>query len=150
MSNALGRIPQGAPILITAINDQSVSGMLRAVQQQGRGEDALVVGKGADELETMVAEEHFIASVAYFPERYGNYLIPLSLMRLAGHDVPAAVTVNHVMISPANICQFYPEYECQGEPGFDFVFPQEAFVAHLATLRDKPELAGYEQLIPDH
>ena len=67
MSNALGRIPQGSPILITAINDQSVSGMLRAVQQQGRGEDALVVGKGADELETMVAEEHFIASVAYFP-----------------------------------------------------------------------------------
>ena len=48
MSNALGRIPQGAPILITAINDQSVSGMLRAVQQQGRGADALVVGKGAD------------------------------------------------------------------------------------------------------
>ncbi len=150
MSNALGRIPQGAPILITAINDQSVSGMLRAVQQQGRGQDALVVGKGADELETLVAEEHFIASVAYFPERYGNYLIPLSLMRLAGHAVPAAVTVNHVVISPANICQFYPEYECQGEPGFDYVFPQEAFVEHLATLKDKPELAGYEQLIPDH
>lgn len=150
MSNALGRIPQGAPILLTAINDQSVSGMLRAVQQQGRGHDALVVGKGADELETLVAEEHFIASVAYFPERYGNYLIPLSLMRLAGRDVPPAVTINHVMISPANICQFYPEYACQGEPGFAYVFPQAAFVAHLATLKDKPELAGYEQLIPDH
>ena len=150
MSNALGRIPQGAPILITAINDQSVSGMLRAVQQQGRGADALVVGKGADELETMIAEEHFIASVAYFPERYGNYLVPLSLMRLAGHDAPPAVTVNHVMISPANICQFYPEYECQGEPEFDYVFPQAAFVEHLATLRDKPELVSYEQLIPDH
>ena len=150
MSNALGRIPQGAPILITAINDQSVSGMLRAVQQQGRGADVLVVGKGADELETMVAEEHFIASVAYFPERYGNYLIPLGLMRLAGRDVPPAISVNHVMVPPANICQFYPEYECQGEPGFDYVFPQEAFVEHLATLKGKPELAGYEQLIPDH
>ena len=64
--------------------------------------------------------------------------------------MPPAVTVNHVMISPANICQFYPEYECQGEPGFDYVFPQEAFVEHLATLKGKPELAGYEQLIPDH
>ena len=61
MGNALGRIPQGTPILITAINDQSVSGMLRAVQQKGRGDDALVVGKGADELETMVAEENFVA-----------------------------------------------------------------------------------------
>ena len=91
--------------------------MLRAVQQQGRGPDALVVGKGADELETMIAEERFIASVAYFPERYGNYLIPLSLMRLAGHDVPPAVAVNHVMISPANICQFYPECESVTDSG---------------------------------
>ena len=103
MSNALGRIPQGAPILITAINDQSVSGMLRAVQQQGRGADALVVGKGADELETMVAEENFIASVAY-----SRALRQLSHSAEpdapSGHNVPPAVTVDHVMVSPANIC----------------------------------------------
>ncbi len=150
MSNALGRIPPGAPILITAINDQSATGMLRAVQQKGRGGDALVVGKGADELETMVAEETFVASVAYFPERYGNYLIPLCLMRLAGHSAPPAVSVEHVMITPANICQYYPDYECQGAPGFDYLLPQEAFVQHLRTLKDKPELADYRQLIPDH
>ena len=150
MSNALGRIPPGAPILLTAINDQSVSGMLRAVQQKGRGGDALVVGNGADELETMVAEEHFVASVACFPERYGNYLIPLSLMRLAGQPTPPAVSVNHVMITPANICQYYPEYQCQGEPDFAYAFPQQAFVQHLAILQDRPELADYRQLIPDH
>ena len=83
MGNTLGRIPQGAPILITAINDQSVAGMLRAVQNKGRGGDALAVGNGADELETLAAEDNFIASVAYFPERYGNYLIPLALLRLS-------------------------------------------------------------------
>ena len=150
MSNALGRIPAGAPILLTAINDQSVSGMLRAVQQKGRGDDALVVGKGADELETMVAEENFVASVAYFPERYGNYLIPLCLMHLAGREVPPAVTVDHVMVTPANICQYYPDYPCEGAPGFEYIFPQKAYVQHLASLKGKPELAGYEQLIPDH
>lgn len=150
MSNALGRIPAGAPIILTAINDQSVTGMLRAVQQKGREGDVLVVGKGADELETMVAEQTFVASVAYFPERYGNYLIPLSLMRLAGHNTPAAVAVAHVMVTPANICQYYPEYECQGTSGFDYVFPQQAFVQHLQTLQNDPELAEYRQLIPDH
>ena len=41
MGNALGRIPQGAPIMITAINDQAVAGMLRAVQNKGRGGAAL-------------------------------------------------------------------------------------------------------------
>jgi ribose transport system substrate-binding protein len=150
MSNALGRIPAGVPILLTAINDQSVTGMLRAVQQKGRVGDVIVVGKGADELQTMVAEETFVASVAYFPERYGNYLTPLALMRLAGHAAPLAVSVAHVMVTPANICQFYPEYECQGSPGFDYIFPQEAFIAHLQTLQDDLELADYRQLIPDH
>ena len=150
MGNALGRIPLGAPILITAINDQSVSGMLRAVQQKGREADVLVVGNGADEQETMVGEEAFVASVAYFPERYGNYLIPIALMRLAGHRVPQAVAVQHVMVTPANICEFYPEYEGGDAPGFDYVFPQKAFVQHLSTLKDDPALVDYRQLIPDH
>ena len=149
MSNALGRIPAGAPILITAINDQAVSGMLRAVQQKGRGEDALAVGNGADELETLAGEAHFVASVAYFPERYGNYLIPLALMRLAGHSLPPAITMQHLMVTPANICEYYPDYACEGKDAFDYVFPQEAFVDHLAALREKPELADYRQLIPD-
>ena len=149
MGNALGRIPQGAPIMITAINDQAVAGMLRAVQNKGRGGDALAVGNGADELETLAAEENFIASVAYFPERYGNYLIPLALMRLAGNELPPAVTVNHLMVTPANICQFYHEHECKGEPPIAYTFPQEAFAAHLAALKKQPELADYQQLIPD-
>ena len=87
---------------------------------------------------------------ALFLGGFGNYLIPLALMRLAGHAAPLAVSVAHVMVTPANICQFYPEYECQGSPSFDYVFPQEAFIAHLQTLQDDPELADYRQLIPDH
>ena len=123
--------------------------MLRAVQNKGRGGAALAVGNGADELETLAAEENFSASVAYFPERYGNYLIPLALLRLGGKELPAAVTVNHVIITPANICEFYSEYACNGEPPIAYTFPQEAFAAHLAALKEQPELAGYQQLIPD-
>ena len=149
MSNALGRIPAGAPIMLTAINDQSVTGMLRAVQQKGREQEALVVGKGADELDTMLAEDIFVASVAYFPERYGNYLLPLCLMRLAGRDTPPAMAVEHAMVTPANICEYYPDYECLGKPDIDYAFPQEAFVAHLKNLADRPELDDYRQLIPD-
>jgi len=148
MSNVLGRIPAGAPIMLTAINDQSVTGMLRAVQQKGREQDALVVGKGADELDTMLAEKIFVASVAYFPERYGNYLVPLCLMRLAGRDAPPAMAVEHAMITPANICEYYPAHPCRGEPDIDYAFPQQAFVAHLQGLADRPELDDYRQLIP--
>ena len=148
MSNVLGRIPPGVPIMITAINDQSVTGMLRAVQQAGRQDDLIAAGNGADELETLMAEERLVSSVGYFPERYGNYLIPISLMRLAGQSVPPSVLVHHVVVTPANACQFYPEVECAAASGLDYQFPEEAFKEHLAGLADDPELAAYKDLIP--
>ena len=70
-------------------------------------------------------------------------------MRLAGNELPPAVTVNHLMVTPANICQFYSEHECKGEPPIAYTFPQETFAAHLAALKKQPELADYQQLIPD-
>ena len=149
MNNVIGRIPEGAPIMGVAINDQSVTGMLRAAVQAGRAEDSLFVGMGADEVETIATEERLIASVGYFPERYGNYLVPIALMELAGVDVPPAVLVNHVMVTKANICEFYDGVNCGEGPGFDYEFPQAAFEAHLETLRVDSDLEGYETLIPD-
>jgi len=149
MNNVIGRIPQGVPIMGIAINDQSVTGMLRATTQAGRADNALFVGMGADEVETLATEERLIASVGYFPERYGNYLVPIALMELAGVDVPPAVLVNHVMVTKANICEFY-DVECGEGPDFEYTFPQEAFEEHLASLRGKEELQGYETLIPSN
>lgn len=151
MNNVLGRIPAGVPIMMLAINDQATTGMLRAVQQAGREDDALAVGMGADEIETLASEPKFVASVGYFPENYGNYLVPIGLAALAGKELPPAVLVNHVMVNKANLCTYYPQAECQeGAAGsdFEYVFPQEAYAAHLASLRQDPELAGYETLIP--
>jgi len=150
MNNVLGRIPEGAAIMGIAINDQSTTGMLRAVKQAGREDSALFVGMGADEVETVASEPRFVASVGYFPERYGNYLVPMALMELGGQDLPPAVLVNHVMVTKANICDYYGEVDCGEGPGFEFEFPQAAFEDHLASLRGDEELKGYETLIPSN
>lgn len=149
MSNLIGRIPAGVPIMVTAINDQAATGMLRATQQAGREADTIVVGMGADETETLAKEPRFVASVGYFPERYGNYLIPIALATLANKPLPPAVLVNHVMVTKANICEFYPDAACAKDAKvLDYKFPQEAFAKHLAALRGLEELKGYETLIP--
>ena len=88
-NNVLGRIPEGVPIMTTAINDQATTGTIRAVKQAGREADLIAVGMGADELATMMAEPTFVASVGYFPERYGNFLIPMALAELSGHRAAA-------------------------------------------------------------
>ena len=149
MNNVIGRIPEGAPILITAINDQTSTGALRAVQGANRSDDAIVVGMGADELDTMMNEPEFIASVGYFPERYGNYLIPMALSNLANKPVDDVVLMNHVMVSPSNICEYYPDRTCRDDDvAASWTFPQEAFSAHLAEVRADPAMADVLNLIP--
>jgi len=150
MSNVLGRIPQGVPIMITAINDQATTGMLRAVQQAGREADVIAVGNGADETETLVKEPKLVASVGYFPERYGNYLIPIGLATLDGQALPPAVLVNHVMVTKGNVCKYYSSAPCGAEASFTYTFPQSQFDAYLQTLRGEKDLADYQTLIPTH
>ena len=152
MNNILNRIPDDVPIMMTAINDQATTGMLRAVKLANREQDALAVGMGADEVETLANEERFIASVGYFPENYGNYLIAIGLAELAGKQVPPAVLVNHVMVNKANVCSYYPGASCNsGATGtFDLDFPAAAFSNHLAELRQDPALQAMNDLIPSN
>lgn len=146
-NNLLSRIPEGAVIMGTAINDQAVTGILRAAQQDGR-EMITVVGLGADEAETLATEEDFVAAVGSFPERYGNALIPMSLATLAGIELPDAVLINHQMVTPANLCEFNADFVCADVAVIDYTFPEEGFRAHLEALRDDPSLADVQNLIP--
>ena len=147
MTDAVGRIPQDVPIMGVAINDQSILGMLRAVQQAGRGDDAIFVGMGADEGAAMTAEPAFLASVGYFPENYGNYLVPLALMQLAGVETPEAVLVSHVMVTSGTVCDFYPDVPCAEGDEVTLDFDEDAFAAHVAEQRQDPDLADYQALI---
>ncbi|ABD56011.1 sugar ABC transporter substrate-binding protein [Jannaschia sp. CCS1] len=146
-NNLLSRIPEGVPIMGTAINDQAATGILRAAQQDGR-EMITVVGLGADEGETLASEPDFVAAVGSFPERYGNSLIPIAMAMLAEEEVPDAVLINHQMVTPANICDFNASIECQDIEVIDYSFPEEGFAAHLEALRSDPDLADVQNLIP--
>ncbi len=146
-NNLLSRIPEDAVIMGTGINDQVATGILRAAQQAGR-KNIVIIGLGADERETLAGEEDFLAAVGSFPERYGNSLVPMSLAILAGRDLPDSVLINHVMVTPQNICNYYEDMTCALETSVTLAFPQEEFAAHLASLRDDPDLADVKNLIP--
>jgi ribose transport system substrate-binding protein len=102
---------------------------------------------GADELATMMSEPSFVASVGYFPERYGNFLVPMALAELAGIDLPPTVLMTHVMVDKGNICNYYPDFKCEGT-SLELAFPQEAFVKHLEDIRKSPDMADALDLIP--
>ncbi len=97
--------------LVTTVNDPTALGALRAFEESGRGDYCAVMGQNA----TRAAREelrrpgtHLIGSVGYFPERYGEELIPLALSILQKKAMPSAVFVKHQLITPKNVGLLYP------------------------------------------
>ena len=97
--------------LVTTVNDPTALGALRAFEEAGRSEYCAVMGQNA----TRAAREelrrpgtHLIGSVGYFPERYGDELIPLAISILQKKPVPSAVFVKHQLITPRNVGLLYP------------------------------------------
>jgi ribose transport system substrate-binding protein len=98
-------------ILVAAINDPCALGALEAFRDAGREEHCAIVGHNASpEAHAELAEKNsrLVGSVGYFPERYGEGVIPLALDLLAGGPVPPATFIRHEMITSANLRSFYP------------------------------------------
>ncbi len=97
--------------LVAAVNDPSALGALRAFEESGRAHLCAVMGQNAirdarDELRRPVTP--LIGSVGYFPERYGEELIPYALSILQRKPVPSTVFVNHQLITSRNVELLYP------------------------------------------
>jgi ribose transport system substrate-binding protein len=97
--------------LIAGVNDMCVLAALRGFEEAGCGHLCAGIGQNAirearDELRR--PGTRLIGSVAYFPERYGDHLVPLALSILHNKPVPAAVFVEHQLVTPKNVRLLYP------------------------------------------
>ncbi len=98
-------------ILVAAINDPCALGALQAFRDAGREEHCAIVGHNASpdvHQELATRGSRLIGSVGYFPERYGEGVLPLALDLMNGRAVPPATFVKHEMVTPANLRSFYP------------------------------------------
>ncbi|MDP9171479.1 MAG: substrate-binding domain-containing protein [Acidobacteriota bacterium] len=106
-------------ILVGAANDSSALGALRAFEEAGRAEDCAIVGQNAEpeaRAELRLPRTRLIASVAYFPEQYGEGLVKLALDILLRKAVPPAVFTKHQIITPDNVDHYYPNDSLLGVP----------------------------------
>ncbi len=97
--------------LVGAINDPSALGALRAFEEAGRADHCAVMGQNASaeaRAELRQRGTRLIGSVGYFPEKYGDDLIPLALDLLQRKPVPPAVFISHRLIDAGNVDQLYP------------------------------------------
>jgi ribose transport system substrate-binding protein len=107
----LKSLPPRSQLLISAFNDPSAIGALEAVRAASREETVVVVGQNAtaeSRAEISKPRSPLIASVAYFPERYGDRLVTLAMSILNREQTPLAVYTEHVLLDAHNISRFYP------------------------------------------
>ena len=102
---------QAKHVLIGAANDPSALGAARAYQEAGRATTCAIVGQNAEpdaRAELRQPRTPLVASVGFFPERYGASLIRLALDLLEHRPVPPAVFMRHQVITPENVDHLYP------------------------------------------
>ena len=105
------RTANSGRVLVGAVNDSSAIGAIRAFEEAGRAETCAAVGQNASieaRREMRTARSPLIGSVAYFPERYGDAVIPIALNVLRGKTVPPALFVRHKLVTSENVDRMYP------------------------------------------
>lgn len=97
--------------LIGAINDMAALGALRAFEEAGAANLCAAMGQNGiyeARMELRRRGSRLIGTVAYFPERYGDEVIPLALGILQRKPLPSAVFVKHQLLTAENVDLLYP------------------------------------------
>jgi ribose transport system substrate-binding protein len=101
MLAALKNLPDAHRLAVISFNDDAAIGALNAACRSHRQSDVVIVGQGADRRVREALRDpqsRIIGSTAYWPERYGEMIIPLALKILRGEPVPPAVYMEHAFI----------------------------------------------------
>jgi ribose transport system substrate-binding protein len=101
LTEALKQLPGLHRLAVLCFNDDSAMGALAAARKLHRESDVIIVGQGADRRlreELKKPGSRIIGSTAYWPEQYGENIIPLALRILRGEPVPPAVYMEHTFI----------------------------------------------------
>lgn len=111
MAGLLRREEGRARLLVSGFNDISAIGVLDAVRAAKRDKWVAIVGHNAmreGRMEIRKTASPFLASVAYFPERYGARLVKLASAMAGGETVPPAVYTDHAVLDQENVDVLYP------------------------------------------
>ncbi|CAB4555923.1 MAG: substrate-binding domain-containing protein [Actinobacteria bacterium] len=114
MPAALTTLPGKNKIIVVAINDQGIQGAFSAAKQVGREKDIWAGSQGAEKSVwcDIKSNPNWLGATAYFPERYGEIVVPYLLDLIKGKKVPFQLKVKHVAINGSNIEKNFGKISC--------------------------------------
>jgi ribose transport system substrate-binding protein len=101
----------GKHIVVVGLNEDAIRGAMVSVAAAGRTDEVWYSGQLADAAMRgrIACDEHYIASVAQFPERYGELLLPLLMSALEGREVPPLVDAPLELVTSENVRRLFPD-----------------------------------------
>jgi ribose transport system substrate-binding protein len=103
--------PDFQHVALTAIDSLRLPNMIRAAKQQDLPRENWISAAGADDETSrkLVRAGDQDVSIAFFGERFGEWLIPMIQDLMAGNPVPSFVGTELVPLTKENIDEHYPE-----------------------------------------
>ena len=105
--------PDAHSVGVVCVNDETSQGCLAAAETLGRETDCIFASHNVSQVFTDAVQngtlyEGYTGSVAYYPERYGEYIVPLAQDIASGKntDPDTKVTMDHVFITQDMVADY--------------------------------------------
>jgi ribose transport system substrate-binding protein len=107
----LSALAPGGIIVVLSLNDDMSLGAFAAARTAGREAELRLAGQGADPTswKEIACNPQWLADTAYFPERYGEILIPAVVKLLNGETVEKNLFTQHDVVTKDNVRTLYPD-----------------------------------------
>jgi ribose transport system substrate-binding protein len=102
--------PDFDQILMDTVDDPSADGMINAIRKAGKESNTILMASGADpQGRKAIRAGTQAGSLAFFPERYGEWALAILEDILAGNPVPTEVNHPTPMLTADNVDEYYPD-----------------------------------------
>jgi ribose transport system substrate-binding protein len=107
----LSALEPGGIIVVLSLNDDMSLGAFAAARTAGREAELRLAGQGADPTswKEIACNPQWLADTAYFPERYGEILIPAVVKLLNGETIEKNLFTPHEVVTKDNVRTLYPD-----------------------------------------
>ena len=114
VTDTLTALPGAKKVIVVGINEDVITGALAAARSQNRTDDLYIGAQNFDPSNCQIwTAPHFIATAAYFPERYAELIIPNLIKAVKGQTIAKQILVPHEVITKDNMNSIYPEAKCK-------------------------------------
>ena len=113
VTDTLTALPGANKVIVVGINEDVVTGALAAARSQGRTDDLFLGVQNFDPGNCQIwTAPGFVATSAYFPEKYALLILPNLIKAVKGEEIAPEILVPHEVITPSNMTDLYPETKC--------------------------------------